>query len=387
MKITRRTNKESKRLPPKKRAMILVISAIVALVVLLILNSIDFDALANRISEDKNKEETQVQLFPDYCYPDKEDINFEEDITLDQKYMERDVYVRLKIGNEENQLVGDTYEKGTLEHFWVGYFDALRTGDTERLNGMYSEDFIVKNGKFKEIAPQKVYNISVELVSSVKITEGKYAGVDRYVARVAYNIQDNNGTFRRDVKSDESKEQYFEILDGGFGMEINSVTYPKDYVPSDNNKGGISIMTFVWIALIIISVVVEMLTVSLVAIWFMPAGLVALVLSLLGVNVSVQILVYLACAGITLILAKTLLKNKIFPKKEATNADRIIGMQARVTEKIDPSGEIGEVKVDGKRWSAKMNDGGGAEEGDVVTIVRIQGVTVYCERSQTKVDD
>jgi membrane protein implicated in regulation of membrane protease activity len=134
-------------------------------------------------------------------------------------------------------------------------------------------------------------------------------------------------------------------------------------------------------------VVVEMLTVSLVAIWFMPAGLVALVLSLLGVNVSVQILVYLACAGITLILAKTLLKNKIFPKKEATNADRIIGMQARVTEKIDPSGEIGEVKVDGKRWSAKMNDGGGAEEGDVVTIVRIQGVTVYCERSQTKVDD
>ena len=338
--------------------------------------------MANRITGDKDGEETQVQLFPDYYYPDKEKIDFDEDITLDKKYMERDVYVRLKIGNEENQLVGDTYEKGTLEHFWVGYFDALKTGDTERLNGMYSEDFIAKNGKFKEIAPQKVYNIDVEIVSSAKITEGNYAGVDRYVARVAYNIQDNNGTFRRDVKSDESKEQYFEILDGGSGMEINSVTYPKDYVPSDNNKGGISIMTFVWIALIIISVVVEMLTVSLVAIWFMPAGLVALVLSLLGVDVSVQIIVYLACAGLALLLAKTVLKNKIFPKKEATNADRIIGMQARVTERIDPAGESGEIKVDGKRWSAKMNDGGGAEEGDLVTVVRIQGVTVYCERSQ-----
>ena len=87
-----------------------------------------------------------------------------------------------------------------------------------------------------------------------------------------------------------------------------------------------------------------------------------------------------------MVLSRTLLKDKIAPKREATNADRVIGMRAIVTEKIDPIAESGEVKVDGKRWSARMTDGGCADVDDIVTVVRIEGVKLYCERGQIETE-
>lgn len=363
----------------KIRAKILIISVIAAIVLLVALNSIDYGALADKITGDNVGEKQEVETYPEHYF---EEPIFDEDITSDEEYMDLDRYVYLKIGNEINQLSGSSYEEGTMERFWIDYFDAVTGADSQTLNALHTSHFTDQNGKYGKFAPQKLYEIKVEMISSAKVEEGECAGCYQYFAKVNYNIYENNGTFRKDLRSDESREQIFELIEGKFGIRIHTVSYPKENIPTEQ-KGGISFMTFVWIALIIFSVIVEMMTVSLVSIWFMPAGLIALVLSLFNVHVAVQIVVYLLSAALLLILSRTLLKDKIVPKREATNADRVIGMKAIVTEDIDPIAETGEVKVDGKRWSARMTDGGCAKVNDVVAVVRIEGVKLYCERSQS----
>ena len=67
---------------------------------------------------------------------------------------------------------------------------------------------------------------------------------------------------------------------------------------------------------------------------------------------------------------------KMLVKKEKTNLDRVIGMRGVVTEYID-SDTVGEVKVDGKKWSAVSKDK--LKVGDKVKILKIKGVKVEVE--------
>lgn len=362
----------------KKKAKILIISVLVATLLLVVLNSIDYDKLADKII-DSGSEDEELITYPDYAF--KTPV-YDEDVTKDEEYMDRDRYVYLKIGNEINQLSGSSYEKGTMERFWLDYFDAVTGADSNSLNSLHTDYFADENGKYGKFAPQKVYKIKVEIISSQKVEEGEYAGCYQYFARVNYNIYENNGTFRNDIKSDESREQIFELIENQSGIKIHTVSYPKENIPTDNEK-GFSFMIFVWIALIILSVVIEMMTVSLVAIWFMPAGIVALVLCLFKAHIAIQIGAFVLVGAVLLILAKTLLKNKFVSKKDDEDEDGgVIGKRAIVAKRIDPDAETGAVEIDGEEFDAKMTDGGCAEVGDSVTVVRAQGETLYCERDK-----
>lgn len=137
-------------------------------------------------------------------------------------------------------------------------------------------------------------------------------------------------------------------------------------------------MIYVWIAIIVVALIVEALTAGIVSIWFVPAAAVCIILELLKVPQSVQILIFLAVS-----LALVICFRKMSKKSShvATNVpDMVIGGTAIVTEKIDPSAETGEVKIDGKRWSARMEDGSCAEIGEHVEVLRIAGVKLICKK-------
>ena len=77
-----------------------------------------------------------------------------------------------------------------------------------------------------------------------------------------------------------------------------------------------------------------------------------------------------------MLLTRNILEEKLL-KKEKTNLDRIIGMKGVVTEDIEEM-NIGEIKVDGKRWSATSNTT--LKVGEKVKILKINGVKVEVER-------
>lgn len=78
-----------------------------------------------------------------------------------------------------------------------------------------------------------------------------------------------------------------------------------------------------------------------------------------------------------MLLTKKPLEQKLIKQKEKTNLDRIIGMKGIVSENIDEM-KTGEVKVDGKSWSAISSVP--IEKGSIVKVLKIKGVKLEVER-------
>lgn len=78
-----------------------------------------------------------------------------------------------------------------------------------------------------------------------------------------------------------------------------------------------------------------------------------------------------------LVTTKPLLKRFIKVEQVKTNLDRVIGMKGVVTEKILPL-NLGEVKVDGKKWTALSDEE--LDVGEVVKILNIDGVKLKVEK-------
>ena len=134
-------------------------------------------------------------------------------------------------------------------------------------------------------------------------------------------------------------------------------------------------LSIFWLAAVIVLAVVEAITVGLVTVWFAVGALAALVSSLFGGPLWLQILLFITVTAVTLVTTRPIVK-KYFGKSshKATNADMVIGKEAHVTENIDNLMGTGAVKCMGKEWSARSENGEAIAVGETVTAVKIEGV-------------
>lgn len=109
-------------------------------------------------------------------------------------------------------------------------------------------------------------------------------------------------------------------------------------------------MFYSWLILVILLSIIEMYTSNLVCIWFIVSGMLALITSLLTDSFIIQFTIFVVVGLILLFLTKKTTQ-KISNKKEATNLDRVIGMTGIITKQVSKNNP-GEVKVDGKYWTA-----------------------------------
>lgn len=106
-----------------------------------------------------------------------------------------------------------------------------------------------------------------------------------------------------------------------------------------------------WLIIVILLAIIEFATVNLVSIWFVISGILSLLASLFTDSFFIQFGIFVIGGIFLLLLTKPLLKKmRQFPTAKI-NLDRIIGMDGIVTEEIKKN-MVGEVKVDGKLWSA-----------------------------------
>jgi membrane protein implicated in regulation of membrane protease activity len=134
-------------------------------------------------------------------------------------------------------------------------------------------------------------------------------------------------------------------------------------------------MVYAWLAVLLLAVVAESMTTDLVAIWFFPAGLVSLILSLTPVPWWVQILVFVVIGLVLVIAFRPLCRKFLMGKEPKTNAQSLIGQSCIVTEEIRNINGLGEVKVGGLCWSARAEDADRIIAlGEQVTVLAIQGV-------------
>ena len=138
-------------------------------------------------------------------------------------------------------------------------------------------------------------------------------------------------------------------------------------------------MTFkvVWLALLILFSIGEAVTVGLTSVWFAVGALGALLCAWVGGNLWLQIGVFLALSGLALILVRPLAKKFLAPSYSATNADRVIGQEAVVTQTIDNLHGQGQVNIAGQTWTARSQNDAVIPEGTLVRVLRIEGVKVF----------
>lgn len=134
-------------------------------------------------------------------------------------------------------------------------------------------------------------------------------------------------------------------------------------------------MTFIWLGIVICLALIEIITINLTTIWFVASGLIALVLSIFIDSYILQFSVFVIGGVLLLIFTRSYLVNK-FSKSVKTNLDRVVGMKGIVTEEITKNNS-GEVRVDGKRWTAISNKR--IEKGKEVIIMKIDGVKLIVE--------
>ena len=143
--------------------------------------------------------------------------------------------------------------------------------------------------------------------------------------------------------------------------------------------------SIVWLVLLVVFLIVEGLTVSLVSTWFAGGALAALLVSLFNAPLWLSVAVFLVVSIALLCLLRPVVKKHLKPKLVATNADSLVGKTCLVTEAIDPM-EGGRVKVGDVTWSARTEGSQSIPAGTKVRILKIQGVKVFVETVKTEAE-
>ena len=146
-------------------------------------------------------------------------------------------------------------------------------------------------------------------------------------------------------------------------------------------KGGSTDMsTIIWIAAIVIFGVAEAVTAGLTSIWFVLGSVAALIVAICSGPIWLQIALFFVVSIATLAATRPLVTKLMKKDIKPTNADRVLGGSARVTERIDNDVPTGAVYIDGKTWSARSSTGEIIEPDAMVRVVRMEGVKLYVEK-------
>ena len=147
-----------------------------------------------------------------------------------------------------------------------------------------------------------------------------------------------------------------------------------EFLQSAFGQGGIYV--FFWLAAIIVFLLAEAATFGLVSVWFAGGSLAALIAAICGGKLWLQITLFLVVSALLLAALRPFVRKFVSPRKVPTNADRAVGQEALVTERIDPLSGTGAVKVGGIEWTARSENGLVIEPNTLVRVLRIEGAKV-----------
>ncbi|WP_022778724.1 NfeD family protein [Butyrivibrio sp. AE3009] len=140
-------------------------------------------------------------------------------------------------------------------------------------------------------------------------------------------------------------------------------------------------MPLVWLAVAIVFSVIELATMGLVTIWFAAGALAALLLSMIGATVLLQVAAFLVVSVAVLLVVRPLAAKYVNGKAKKTNIDAIIGRRLVVKKEIDNLKGTGKIDMDGTTWMAASTiDNIIIPEGTTVRVVKVSGAKLIVER-------
>lgn len=135
--------------------------------------------------------------------------------------------------------------------------------------------------------------------------------------------------------------------------------------------------TIIWLVLMVVFLIVEASTVVMMSLWFAVGSLIALVASLLGAPIWLQVALFLVVSAALLACLRPMVRKHFTPKLTATNVDAIVGSQGYVTADIDNVSATGSVKLGAMEWTARSTAGTVIPKGTLVKVDKIEGVKAF----------
>ena len=135
--------------------------------------------------------------------------------------------------------------------------------------------------------------------------------------------------------------------------------------------------TIIWLVLLIVFLIVEALTVTMVSLWFAGGCLAALVAAATGGSPGFQIFTALSVSAALLACLRPIVRILFSPGLINTNVDAVIGSCGYVTADIDNVCATGTVKLGAMEWTARSASGAPIAKGTLVKVDRGEGVKVF----------
>ncbi len=140
---------------------------------------------------------------------------------------------------------------------------------------------------------------------------------------------------------------------------------------------------WIWVIIIAACIFAEIATLGLTTIWFAGGAGVALVVSIVGGGIWVQIIVFIIVSVVLMFLVRPYAKKRFNSKRTATNVDSILGQTGIVIDEINNLMSKGLVKIGGQEWTARCMDSGETiGPGEEVVVERIEGVKVIVRKKE-----
>ena len=138
-----------------------------------------------------------------------------------------------------------------------------------------------------------------------------------------------------------------------------------------------NMLSIVWLVMMIIFLIAEAATVTMVSLWFAAGSLAALLISLLGGGWVLQVVAALVVSAALLACLRPVARKHFTPGLTKTNVDAVIGSRGYVTTPIDNISATGTVKLGAMEWTARSSSGAPIAAGTLVKVDKIEGVKVF----------
>lgn len=135
-----------------------------------------------------------------------------------------------------------------------------------------------------------------------------------------------------------------------------------------------------WLIAIAVFLVIEIITLGLTTIWFAGGALIAFLLSLAVDNLLLEITVFLIVSFLLLFFTRPIATRFFNTQRVKTNYQSLIGVDAKVLERIDNFNNLGQVILNGQEWTARaVDDNLIIEPGERVIVKNIIGVKLIVD--------
>lgn len=144
-------------------------------------------------------------------------------------------------------------------------------------------------------------------------------------------------------------------------------------------------MFWVWLAVIIVTAVIEFATMDIASIWFTIGAIVPFILAgTKAVGWHWQLVIFIVTSAVLIIALRPATKKWLLKSDNTkTNAESLVGKHFRLKEKTDFE-TIGSVKVNGVVWSAVSVDNELIEANEIVEVVKIDGNKLLVKKVEKK---